>query len=132
VSLKLIKKNKININISYIKVNQTMDKNIWKSFKDENFDSRKGIRRKTLKKDQIIEFDLIKNLSEKLIIGNFNRNPTFKQIRKTFNGYFIQRRCYLKSKYLCGWSINLNINTNEALLSCGRVCEHTNLIKCKD
>jgi hypothetical protein len=109
-----------------------MDKNIWESFKDENFDGKKGIRRKTLKKDQIIEFDLIKNLSEKLIIDNFNRNPTFKQIRKTVNGYIISRQCYLKSKFLCGWSINLNIKTNEALLSCGRVCEHTNLIKCKD
>ena len=109
IIIKLIIKNKININISYIKVNQTMDKNIWESFKDENFDGKKGIRRKTLKKDQIIEFDLIKNLSEKLIIDNFNRNPTFKQIRKTVNGYNIIRQCSLKSKYLCIWSINFII-----------------------
>jgi hypothetical protein len=38
--------------------------------------------RKTLKKDQIVEFDLIKNLSEKLIIDNYDRNPTFDYIKK--------------------------------------------------
>ena len=110
-----------------------MDKNIWKSFKSENYVHRnKIIMRKTLKKDQIVEFDLIKNLSEKLIIDNYDRNPTFDYIKKTINGYIINRRCYLKNKRLCGWNINININTNEAILSRSRECEHTNPSKRKN
>ncbi len=110
-----------------------MDKDTWKSFTSENIRKNshlKIILRKTLNQDQIVEFDMVRNLSEKLIIDNYDRNPAFDCIKKTLNGYVIHRRCRLKNKHLCGW--NININTNEAILSCSRECEHTNPIKRKN
>jgi hypothetical protein len=74
--MKIIGKIKINF-----KLNQFLNKNVWKSFKNENFirKSKKAssityghILRKTLNKEQIVEFDLIKKLSEKFIIDNQN------------------------------------------------------------
>jgi hypothetical protein len=47
--------------------NQTLNKNIWKSFKSNHISKSGQIIRKTLNKEQNIEYDLIKKLSEKLI-----------------------------------------------------------------
>ena len=32
---------------------------------------------------------------------------------------------------MCRWTININIDTNEAILSCNKECEHKNQIKYK-
>ena len=65
-----------------------MKKIVWKSFKCENFNKASSrsvsktngqIKRTTLNKEQIVEYDLIK----KLFIDNYGRNPTFRYITKT-------------------------------------------------
>jgi hypothetical protein len=82
--------------------------------------------RRTLNNDQIIEYDLLKKLSEELIVDNFKRNPTFYFLMKTSSGYTIYSKCSLKQKIICRWAININIDTNEAILSCNEECEHKN------
>ena len=79
--------------------------------------------------EQNVEFDLIKNLSEKLIVDNYNRNPAFLFIKKTKIGYSITRICKAKQIVYCNWIIHINIDTNEAILSCNKECEHKNPIK---
>jgi len=108
-----------------------LNKNVWKSFIGENIDKAGKIFRKTLNNDQIVEYDLIKNLSEKLIIDNYDTNPKFHYIRKSGIGYNIYKFCSLKSKKFCRWIINININTNEAILSCNKQCGHKNSINHK-
>jgi hypothetical protein len=53
---------------------------------------------KTLNKDQIIEYELIRNLSEKLIIEYYDRNTSFELMIKTSIGYTVLRSCCLKKK----------------------------------
>ncbi len=117
-----------------------MNKNVWKSFKSENFTrqsdtaiskSNGQIVGKTLNQEQIVEYDLIKTLSEKLIFDNYGTNPTFRYITKTKIGYTITRICKPKQKVDCCWNININIDTNEAILSCNKECQHKNPIKYK-
>ncbi len=119
-------KDKIEIKLN---PNQTLNKNIWKSFKIDHIFKNGKIIRKTLNKEQNDEFDLIKKLSEKLIAGNFHRNPTFNHISKTRNGYTITRLCKIKHKVDCTWNIYINIDKNEAILTCNKECEHKNPIK---
>ena len=104
-----------------LKPNQKLDKNIW------NCLPKGTVNRKNIKN----EFEIIKNLSEQLIVNNFNRNPTFHRIRKTINGYSIDRHCYTKGKSACYWIININLNNNEATLSCSKNCLHYNPKKIK-
>jgi hypothetical protein len=106
-----------------------LNKNIWKSFKSNHTHSNGKIIRKTLNKDQNDENDLIKKLSERLIADNFHRNPTFNYILKTSNGYTITRFCIIKHKVDCTWNIYINIDKNEAILTCNKECEHKNPIK---
>ena len=116
-----------------------MNKNAWKSFKSENFIRESKVRassktiseiiRKTLNKEQIVEYDLIKKLSEKLIIDNYGRNPTFQNMKKTKIGYTITRFCKPKQKVDCRWNIYIKIDTNEAILTCNKECQHKNPIK---
>jgi hypothetical protein len=117
-----------------------LNKNVWKSFKSENFTrqsdtaiskSNGQIVGKTLNQEQIVEYDLIKTLSEKLIFDNYGRNPTLRYIAKTKIGYTIMRICKSKQKVDCRWNININIDTNEAILSCNKECQHKNPIKYK-
>jgi hypothetical protein len=118
-----------------------LNKNVWKSFKSENFIRESKVRafsktiseiiRKTLNQEQIVEYDLIKTLSEKLIFDNYGRNPTFRYITKTSIGYSITRTCNIKQKVDCRWNININIDANEAILSCNKECQHKNPIKYK-
>ena len=89
------------------------------------------ILRKTLNKDQIAEYDLLKNISEKLLADNYHRNPMFQFLIKTRIGYTIARYCRLKNKIYCRWNIYINIEKNEAFLSCNKECEHKNPIKRK-
>ena len=121
-----------------LKPNQSLNKNVWKSYKSENISQNSSralpktngqILRKTLNNDQIVEYDLIKELSKKLIIDNYGRNPTFRKIAKTSIGYTITRTCVIKQKFDCRWNININMNTNEAILSCSKECQHENPIK---
>jgi len=121
-----------------LKPNQFLNKNVWKSLKCENFTrqsdtanskSNGQIVRKTLKNDQIVEYDFIKKLSEKLIIDNYGRNPTFQNITKTKIGYTITRTCKPKQKFNCRWNIYIKIDTNEAILTCNKECQHKNPIK---
>jgi hypothetical protein len=121
-----------------LKPNQSLNKNVWKSYKSENISQNSSgalpktngqILRKTLNKEQIVEYDLIKELSEKFIIDNYNRNPTFKKISKTSIGYTITRSCVIKQKVDCSWTILINMNTNEVILSCSKECQHENPIK---
>ena len=119
-------KDKIEIKLN---PNQILNKNIWKSFKIDHIFKNGKIIRKILNKEQNDEFDLIKKLSEKLIADNFHRNPTFNHILKTSNGYTIKKSCVIKQKLNCIWKICININTNEAFLSCNKECEHKNPIK---
>lgn len=104
-----------------LKPNQKLDTNIW------NCLPKGTVNRKNIKN----EFEIIKNLSEHLIVDNFNRNPTFHRIRKTINGYSIDRHCYTKGKSACYWIININLNNNEATLSCSKNCLHYNPKKIK-
>jgi len=121
-----------------LKPNQSLNKNVWKSYKSKNISQKSNralskttglILRKTLNNDQIVEYDLIKELSKKLIIDNYGRNPTFRKIAKTSIGYTITRTCRIKQKVDCRWNININIDTNEAFLSCNKECQHENPIK---
>jgi hypothetical protein len=100
-----------------------LNKNVWKSFTGEHINKKRNILRKNLNKDQIIEYDLLRNLSEKLIMDNYERNPTFRRITKTGAGYSISRTCY-QNKADCNWNINININNNETILSCSKKCDH--------
>ena len=115
-----------------------MKKIVWKSFKCENFNKASSrsvsktngqIKRTTLNKEQIVEYDLIKNLSEKLIIDNYCRNPTFRHITKTKIGYTITRVCKMKQITCTRWNIYINIDTDEAILTCDKECQHKNTIK---
>jgi hypothetical protein len=65
-----------------LKPNQSLNKNVWKSYKSKNISQKSNralskttglILRKTLNNDQIVEYDLIKELSKKLIIDNYMR-----------------------------------------------------------
>jgi len=112
--------------------------NFWKSFKSENFNNESNrallktngrIIRKTLNKEQTVEYDLIKKLSEKLIIDNYGRNPTFRYIAKTSIGYTITRTCKPKQIICSSWNIYIKIDTNEAILTCNKECQHKNPIK---
>jgi hypothetical protein len=111
-----------------------LNENIWKSFKSENFNRAISktcgeISRKLLNKEQIDEYDLLKSLSEKFIIDKYDRNPTFRVILKTKIGYTITRNCILKCKPFCKWNIYMNIDTNEAILTCDKECNHENRLK---
>jgi hypothetical protein len=123
-----------------LKPNQSLNKNVWKSYKSENISQQSNralsktyghILRKTLNNDQIVEYDLIKKLSEKFIIDNYDRNPTFRKISKTSIGYTITRSCVMKQKVDCRWKININMDTNEVILSCSKECQDENPIKHK-
>jgi hypothetical protein len=121
-----------------LKPNQFLNKNVWKSFKSENFTrnsdtaiskSNGKIVRKTLNKEQAVEYELIKTLSVKLIIDNYGRNPTFQNMKKTKIGYTITRFCKPKQKVDCRWNIYIKIDTNEAILTCNKECQNKNPIK---
>ena len=95
--------------------NQKLNTNIWSSLNNYN-----GIviAQKVLNYEQLVEFDKIKNLTEQLIIDNYNRNPIFNHLKKTSNGYSVYRRCFSQSKHnTCNWYINIDINRNEAIVS---------------
>ena len=87
--------------------------------------------RKNLTTDQSAEFDLLKKLSEQLIVNNYDRNPTYHRITKTSTGYTIQKVCCINNQNLCYWSIKINVNKNEATLSCTQDCQHKNQKKHK-
>jgi hypothetical protein len=106
-----------------------LNKNIWNSFKRNHTHSNGNIIRKALNRDQNDEYDLIKKLSEKLIVDNYHRNPTFEYITKRKFGYNITRKCRTKRIIYCRWNIDINMNTNEAILSCNKQCQHENPIK---
>jgi hypothetical protein len=114
-----------------LKKDQILNKNIWKSLTGDKIRSNNVIISKNLTVDQSAEYDLLKKLSEQLIINNYDRNPTFNRITKTSIGYRINRVCP-KKKTLCSWNININVNTNEAILSCSnKDCKHNNQRKLK-
>ena len=98
-----------------------LNKNIWKNFEHYGF-----LKKKDLNTEEKEEYDKMKKLSEHLFIDNFNRNPTFRSIAKTCNGYTIKRTCFKLRKHDCFWYIKININTNEAILTCNKDCHHTN------
>jgi hypothetical protein len=108
-----------------------LDKNIWESLNSNQINKSRKILRTTLDRNQIIEYDLIKDLSEKLILDSYNKNPTFERILKTSYGYNIIRSCHLRTETLCRWNISINIDTNEAILSSNKKCQHNNPIKRK-
>ena len=95
-----------------------MNKNVWKSFISNHINRNGCILRKTLNKDQNVEYNLLKSLSKKLIIDNYNRNSSISYIKKKKNGYNILRRCLKKQICYCRWSIKINIDTNKVILSC--------------
>lgn len=82
------------------KSNQTLNKNIWKSF-----DYCKIISKKNLNKEQKRENDFIKKLSEQLIMENFSRNPTSHILIKTSTGYRLNKVCSIQNQHLCRWYI---------------------------
>ena len=84
-----------------MKKDQILNKNIWKSLTGDKISSRNVILNRDLTVDQSAEYDLLKKLSEQLIINNYDRNPTFHKLTKTSTGYTIQRRCCIKSQFLC-------------------------------
>jgi hypothetical protein len=94
--------------------------NIWNSFKINQLIQRKNLS----DKEQIKEYDMLKKLSEQLLVNNFRRNPTTFKIKKSNYGYSIFKFCYVKSKLECRYNIYININTNEAALSCDNKCLH--------
>jgi hypothetical protein len=119
-----------------LKPNQFLNKNVWKSLKSENFQKDRvfsrtngKIVRKTLNKEQAVEYELIKTLSVKLIIDNYGRNPTFQNITKTKIGYTITRFCKPKQKVDCSWNIYIKIDTNETIITFNKECQHKNPIK---
>ena len=105
-----------------LKSNQKLCKNIWKSFKKMKFTDQlyvkyfKCLSRNNLKKNQIKEYDLIDNLSKRLIIDNYNRTTKLLDIKNTSQGYSIDRRSGKKEN--CKWNINIDLNTNEATITC--------------
>ena len=109
-----------------------MNKNIWKSLTGDKISSKKTIISKNLTVDQSSEYDLLKKLSEELIVNNYDRHPAFKDITKTSTGYTIQKVCCINNQNLCYWSIKINVNTNEATLSCNHDCQHKNPEKRKN
>jgi len=115
-----------------LKKDQILNKNIWKSLTGDKISTNNVILSKNLTLDQSAEYDLLKKLSEQLIINNYDRNPTFHKLTKTSTGYTIQRKCCINYQYLCCWSIKINVNTNEATLSCNHDCQHKNPEKRKN
>jgi hypothetical protein len=103
---------------------QTLSKNFWKSLKSNHIYKNGYIIRKTFNKEQNNEYDLIKKLSEKFIVDNYHRNPTFHHISKTSNGYAITKHCEIKQKVNCIWNIYISIDKNEAILTCNKEFEH--------
>ena len=101
-----------------------LNKNIWKSIKN-NIQNR-YISKKDLNKKQNREYDIIKNIAQKLIIDNFSRNPPFSYIRKSPNGFKINFRCFFQYKRVCNWNVNIDINTKESIISCDSECKHEN------
>jgi hypothetical protein len=94
-----------------------LNKNVWKSFINNHINISGCILRKSLNKDQNVEYNLLKSLSKKLIIDNYNRDSSISCIKKKKNGYFISRRCYKKQIIYCTWNININIKKNEASIT---------------
>jgi hypothetical protein len=94
--------------------------NTWLSFKINQLIQRKNLSNK----DQIKEYDMLKKLSEQLLVNNFRRNPTTFKIKKSNWGYSIFKFCSVKNKLECRFNVNININTNEATLSCDKKCLH--------
>ena len=107
--------------------NQLLNKNVWNSIQ-----TYKGILSvNKLTQEQVNEYESVKKLSEKLICDNFNRNPTFNQVRKTITGYSVSKCCYVKRKQNCFWTVNININLNEATILYDKECPHKNPKKLK-
>ena len=107
-----------------------MSKNVWQSFTNQQIDKNSRILDKKINKlDQKVEHNLLRKLSENLIIENCEINPSFRHIRKISSGYSLNSRCLIKGIYHCAWTINLNIQTNEAFLSYPKKCTHKNQIK---
>jgi hypothetical protein len=102
------------------KLQQNLNKKIWENISNTN----NYIVQKTLNNDQSAEYNLLKNLSDELMIANYKRNPIFNSIRKTCSGYTLYRHCIFQSKHTCTWIIKININTNEAKISCQEECNH--------
>lgn len=96
-----------------------MNRKIWQSF----FNNIKSISKKDLNKEQIIEFNLIKSISEKLLISNLNRSPTFEHIYKTVDGYSVFRVCQLDN---CFWTVHINIINSLVTITCNKDCQHKN------
>ena len=67
--------------------------------------------------------------SEKLIVDNFHRNPTFQHVSKTSTGYSIQRYWCKEKVKVCDWVVYISMDTNVAKLTCNKVCKHKNPIK---
>ena len=79
-------------------------------------DQFKCLSRSNLKISQIKEYDLIQYLSEQLIIDNFNRKTKLLKIKYTSHGYSIDR--ISRKKDNCNWNINIDLNSNEATITC--------------
>lgn len=118
--------NEVYITKIKLKTNQMLSENVWESLTNFHISKNSQIIKKNLNKKQSKEFDKIKNVSEQLLIENFKRNPTFRQIRKTNFGYSIDRYCFIQGKKECYWVINIKIRNNEATLSCNKDCQHKN------
>ena len=118
--------NEVYITKIKLKTNQMLSENIWESLTNFHISKNSQIIKKNLNKKQSKEFDKIKNVSEQLLIENFKRNPTFRQIRKTNFGYSVDRYCFIQGKKECYWVINIKIRNNEATLSCNKDCQHKN------
>ena len=119
--IKLILKHFINTYI--VKLNQFLNINIWNSIQSSH---RGTITRNCLNNElQDKEYELVKHLSEQLVSDVCKRNSTFSRLRKSPVGYRIQRCCYSQTKQRCYWNININLNTNEAIISCNQDCNHS-------
>ena len=107
-----------------------MNKNIWNNFKNS---LRRKISRKDLNKEENKEYTVIKCLAQQLIMDNFNRKPIHSYTRKSvYNyGYYISLFCNLNYKRTCNWTVIINLRTNQATLTCDRLCEHENQTKNK-
>jgi hypothetical protein len=108
--------------IVQLETNQLLNKNIWKNIQNNH---QSYISRKDLNKDETKEYDIIRSLSEQLIYVNFKRCPAFHRIQKNINGYYVSRRCNSKKNCCCFWAVNINIETNQAKLSCKKNCPHS-------
>ena len=40
------------------------------------------------------------------------------------NGFTIVKTCAKQKKKKCNWNIKININTNEAIITCDKNCQH--------